>query len=108
MTGTPTTHTPSATPRRRRARLLVPAAIAVAFTATTAAADTSPTTAVGTATAHDRRGPSRSRKAMLDAWLRLGTAISPRPRGSSLPDSASTPPSSTAVTAAPSGASTAW
>ncbi|MFE2515816.1 ester cyclase [Streptomyces mirabilis] len=68
---TPTTHT--ATPRRHRARLLVPAAIAVlAFTATTAAADTSPTTAAErTATAHDRRAAEQKPKAMLDAWLRL-------------------------------------
>ncbi|GHD58367.1 hypothetical protein GCM10010317_047480 [Streptomyces mirabilis] len=71
MTATPTTHT--ATPRRHRARLLVPAAIAVlAFTATTAAADTSPTTAAErTATAHDRRAAEQKPKAMLDAWLRL-------------------------------------
>ncbi|KPI09780.1 protein of unknown function DUF1486 [Actinobacteria bacterium OK006] len=73
MTATPTTRTATpATPRRRRARLLVPAAIAVlAFTATTAAADTSPTTAVGTATAHDRRAAEQKPKAKLDAWLRL-------------------------------------
>ncbi|WP_217569560.1 ester cyclase [Streptomyces sp. GbtcB7] len=71
MTATPTTHT--ATPRRHRARLLVPAAIAVlAFTATTATADTSPTTAAErTATAHDRRAAEQKPKAMLDAWLRL-------------------------------------
>ncbi|MFD9511724.1 ester cyclase [Streptomyces mirabilis] len=74
MTASPTTHTAaSATPRRHRARLLVPAAIAVlAFTATTAAADTSPTTAnERTATAHDRRAAEQKPKAMLDAWLRL-------------------------------------
>lgn len=74
MTATPTTHTAApATPRRHRARLLVPAAIAVlAFTATTAAADTSPTTATErTATAHDRRAAEQKPKAMLDAWLRL-------------------------------------
>lgn len=74
MTATPTTHTSTpAAPRRHRARLLVPAAIAVlAFTATTAAADTSPTTAAGrTATAHDRRAAEHKPKAMLDAWLRL-------------------------------------
>ncbi|MEV4448954.1 ester cyclase [Streptomyces mirabilis] len=71
MTATPTTRT--ATPRRHRARLLVPAAIAVlAFTATTATADTSPTTAAErTATAHDRRAAEQKPKAMLDAWLRL-------------------------------------
>ncbi|MFF2512601.1 ester cyclase [Streptomyces sp. NPDC058086] len=71
MTATPTTHT--AAPRRHRARLLVPAAIAaLAFTATTAAADTSPATAAErTATAHDRRGAEHRPKAMLDAWLRL-------------------------------------
>ncbi|SFF28628.1 ester cyclase [Streptomyces mirabilis] len=71
MTATPATRT--ATPRRHRARLLVPAAIAVlAFTATTAAADTSPTTAAErTATAHDRRAAEPRPKAMLDAWLRL-------------------------------------
>ncbi|MGW1762316.1 ester cyclase [Streptomyces mirabilis] len=71
MSATPTTHT--ATPRRHRARLLVPAAIAVlAFTATTAAADTSPTTAAGrTATAHDRRAAEQKPRVMLDAWLRL-------------------------------------
>lgn len=74
MSATPTTHTATpATPRRHRARLLVPAAIAVlAFTATTAAADTSPTTAAErTATAHDRRAAEQKPKAMLDAWLRL-------------------------------------
>ncbi|QIY77476.2 ester cyclase [Streptomyces sp. RLB1-33] len=71
MTATPTTH--AATPRRHRARLLVPAAIAaLAFTATTAAADTSPATAAErTATAHDRRGAEHKPKTMLDAWLRL-------------------------------------
>ncbi|MFG2361582.1 ester cyclase [Streptomyces mirabilis] len=71
MSATPTTHT--ATPRRHRARLLVPAAIAVlAFTATTAAADTSPTTAAErTAPAHDRGAAEQKPKAMLDAWLRL-------------------------------------
>ncbi|MGW1504877.1 ester cyclase [Streptomyces mirabilis] len=74
MSAIPTTHTATpATPRRHRARLLVPAAIAVlAFTATTAAADTSPTTAAErTATAHDRRAAEQQPKAMLDAWLRL-------------------------------------
>ncbi|MER5532862.1 ester cyclase [Streptomyces mirabilis] len=74
MSATPTTHPAApATPRRHRARLLVPAAIAVlAFTATTAAADTSPTTAAErTATAHDRRAVEQKPKAMLDAWLRL-------------------------------------
>ncbi|MFF2128520.1 ester cyclase [Streptomyces olivochromogenes] len=75
MTATPTTHaaTPT-TPRRHRARLLVPAAIAVlAFTATTAAADTSPTTgAERTATTtHGHRAAEQKPKAMLDAWLRL-------------------------------------
>lgn len=64
------THT---TTRRHRARLLVPAAIAaLAFTATTAAADTSPTAVTErTATAHDRRGAAKKPKAMLGAWLRL-------------------------------------
>ncbi|MET7349818.1 ester cyclase [Streptomyces mirabilis] len=72
MSATPATPTPT-TPRRHRARLLVPAAIAVlAFTATTAAADTSPTTAAErTATAHDRGAAEQKPKAMLDAWLRL-------------------------------------
>ncbi|QIZ02151.2 ester cyclase [Streptomyces sp. S1D4-11] len=109
MTATPTTHT--ATPRRHQARLLVPAAIAaLAFTATTAAAGTSlkqprpsgrprPTT-VGE--------PSTSRRRCSTRGCGSGTAISPRPRASSRPASGSTPPSSTAVTAAPSGASTAW
>ncbi|MET7975285.1 ester cyclase [Streptomyces mirabilis] len=74
MSAAPTTPTATpATPRRHRARLLVPAAIAVlAFTATTAAADTSPTTvAERTATAHDRGAAEQKPKAMLDAWLRL-------------------------------------
>lgn len=75
MTATPTTHaaTPT-TPRRHRARLLVPAAIAVlAFTATTAAADTSPTTAAEwtATTTHDHPAAEQKPKAMLDAWLRL-------------------------------------
>ncbi|WP_405877170.1 ester cyclase [Streptomyces sp. NBC_01136] len=64
------THT---TPTRHRARLLIPAAIAaLACTATTAAADTSPTTAAErTVTAQDGRGAAKKPKAMLDAWLRL-------------------------------------
>lgn len=101
------THT---TTRRHRARLLVPAAIAaLAFTATTAAADTSPTAVTErTATAHDRRGPRRSRRPCSAHGSGSGTAISPRRRASSLPTSGCTPPSSTAVTAAPSEASTAW
>jgi predicted ester cyclase len=70
MTATRTIRT---TPRRHRARLLVPAAIAaLAFTATTAAADTAPATAAErTVAAHDRRGVEQAPKAMLDAWLRL-------------------------------------
>jgi predicted ester cyclase len=70
MTATRTIRT---TPRRQRARLLVPAAIAaLAFTATTAAADTAPATAAERAVAaHDRRGAEQTPKAMLDAWLRL-------------------------------------
>ncbi|MCX5088231.1 ester cyclase [Streptomyces sp. NBC_00365] len=70
MTATRTIRT---TPRRHRARLLAPAAIAaLAFTATTAAADTAPAIAAErTVAAHDRRGAEQTPKAMLDAWLRL-------------------------------------
>jgi hypothetical protein len=61
-----TTHS---TKRRHRARLLIPAMIAVTLTATTAAAPA--TGAEQTAAASDHRGAAKNPKAMLDAWIRL-------------------------------------
>ncbi|WP_405866961.1 ester cyclase [Streptomyces sp. NBC_01515] len=71
-----TTVPPARTPRRHRARLLVPAALAVlacTATATTAtASDTSPkTTAATITTVRSHHEGTQRPKAMLDDWLRL-------------------------------------